>query len=74
MLIDKEGKSYVEVAPYWNVNVLKQSKYRFSNTVEVAPYWNVNIADIPPPTIAWFRRSSSILECKYCYGITIVSR
>ena len=34
----------VEVAPYWNVNRIQDSRFHHCYTVEVAPYWNVNIA------------------------------
>ena len=34
---------YVEVAPYWNVNLLCLDTYILLCQVEVAPYWNVNI-------------------------------
>ena len=32
----------VEVAPYWNVNLLSKAKVEGDISVEVAPYWNVN--------------------------------
>ena len=32
----------VEVAPYWNVNLLTFIKLIVFIIVEVAPYWNVN--------------------------------
>ena len=32
----------VEVAPYWNVNLLKIFGNTDTSSVEVAPYWNVN--------------------------------
>ena len=33
----------VEVAPYWNVNIVSPVNIKFILHVEVAPYWNVNI-------------------------------
>ena len=39
------GRSKVEVAPYWNVNVKGTDYYTQEEKVEVAPYWNVNIPD-----------------------------
>ena len=33
---------YVEVAPYWNVNIIAVQTRKRKYSVEVAPYWNVN--------------------------------
>ncbi len=33
----------VEVAPYWNVNILFAKNVSDKFQVEVAPYWNVNV-------------------------------
>ena len=38
----KRSYNYVEVAPYWNVNLNLQQTYLSLQQVEVAPYWNVN--------------------------------
>ena len=37
------GLLYVEVAPYWNVNVSTPEAIIACISVEVAPYWNVNL-------------------------------
>ena len=39
----REELSYVEVAPYWNVNSKAYGIEGNPIKVEVAPYWNVNI-------------------------------
>ena len=36
----------VEVAPYWNINLISVLLYNQISPVEVAPYWNVNLAEI----------------------------
>ena len=33
---------WVEVAPYWNVNMYNPNLTQEERIVEVAPYWNVN--------------------------------
>ncbi len=46
----KKHKTYtryrVEVAPYWNVNVVDVEYDNLRGQVEVAPYWNVNLQAI----------------------------
>ena len=58
-------KIIVEVAPYWNVNVVEDAISYVQENVEVAPYWNVNTVICSGSFEVIKGRSSSILECKY---------
>ena len=40
-----ENTGMVEVAPYWNVNMLLLKHSFLFLLVEVAPYWNVNLEE-----------------------------
>ena len=68
---------FIEVEPYWNVNIVRCTKSGKQHLIEVEPYWNVNCTHVKPYFFYIMHWSRTILECKcicmerYCQSCSI---